>query len=135
MNLVSLRLITDDVDRLVAFYETITGITADRPNAEFAELRTPNGTLAIGSTRTVAVFGPGSARPADNHSAIVEFLVADVDALSAALAGGGIELLGEPRDLPWGNRSQLVRDPDGTLVNLFTPVTAAAIAKFAQLGV
>lgn len=135
MNLVSLRLITDDVDRLVSFYETITGLTADRPNEEFAELRTPNGTLAIGSTRTVAVFGPGSAHPADNHSAIVEFLVADVDALSAALAGRGIELLGEPRDLPWGNRSQLVRDPDGTLVNLFTPVTPTAIARFAQVAV
>lgn len=77
-------------------------------------MRTPNGTPAIGSTRTVAVFGPGSARPADNHSAIVVFLVADVDALSAALTARGIELLGEPRDLPWGNRSQLVRDPDGT---------------------
>ncbi|MGO2113313.1 MAG: hypothetical protein ACTH31_17055 [Pseudoclavibacter sp.] len=27
----------------------------------------------------------------------------------------------EPTDMPWGNRSLLVRDPDGTLVNFFTP--------------
>jgi hypothetical protein len=31
--------------------------------------------------------------------------------------------------MPWGNRSLLFRDPDGTLVNLFAPVTAEAIAR------
>jgi hypothetical protein len=29
--------------------------------------------------------------------------------------------------MPWGNRSILFRDPDGNVVNLFTPVTAEAI--------
>ena len=33
--------------------------------------------------------------------------------------------------MPWGNRSLLLRDPDGTLANLFEPVTDAAHAKFA----
>jgi SAM-dependent methyltransferase len=37
----------------------------------------------------------------------------------------------EPSTMPWGNRSLLFRDPDGNLVNIFTPVTAAAIEKFA----
>ncbi len=132
MNLVSVRLITDDVSRLVRFYERITGVVAERPTPEFAELRTPQGTLAIGSTRTVRLFGPGSARPADNHSAIIEFLVEDVDAAFTSLADGSIEIVTEPTTTPWGNRSLLVRDPDGTLVNLFTPVTPAAIAKFAD---
>ena len=130
MNLVSIRLITDDVDRLVAFYERLTGVDADRPTLDFAELRTPHGTLAIGSTRTVGLFGPGSARPADNRTAIIEFLVEDVDAVFAALHEGSFEFVTAPTTLPWGNRSLLVRDPDGTLVNLFTPVTPAAIAKF-----
>ncbi len=34
--------------------------------------------------------------------------------------------------MPWGNRSLLFRDPDGTLVNLFTPVSADAIRKFGK---
>jgi catechol 2,3-dioxygenase-like lactoylglutathione lyase family enzyme len=38
----------------------------------------------------------------------------------------------EPTTMPWGNRSLLFRDPDGNLVNFFTPVTPAAIAKFAR---
>ena len=38
----------------------------------------------------------------------------------------------EPTTMPWGNRSLLFRDPDGNLVNFFTPVTPAAIAKFTR---
>ena len=34
--------------------------------------------------------------------------------------------------MPWGNRSLLLRDPDGNLVNFFTPVTAAAVEKFGR---
>jgi hypothetical protein len=48
------------------------------------------------------------------------------------LAGFIGEFVTEPTTMPWGNRSLLVRDPDGNLVNFFTPVTPAAIAKFAR---
>ncbi|RAJ43521.1 putative glyoxalase superfamily protein PhnB [Kitasatospora sp. SolWspMP-SS2h] len=129
MHLVSVRLITADVDRLVAFYERATGLTAVRSTPDFAELRTPAGTLAIGSTRTVPLFAPGSAEPGANRSAIVEFLVEDVDLLHRRLADGGTEFVSGPTTLPWGNRSLLLRDPDGTLVNFFTPVTAEARAR------
>jgi predicted enzyme related to lactoylglutathione lyase len=132
MNLVSIRLITADMTRLVTFYERATGVRAEWATEDFAEIRTPSGTLAIGSTRTVPLFAPGSARPAENHSAIIEFLVDDVDGVHASLKDLVTELVTEPTTLPWGNRSLLVRDPDGTLVNFFTPVTPAAIAKFAR---
>jgi hypothetical protein len=32
--------------------------------------------------------------------------------------------------MPWGNRSILFRDPDGNLVNLFTPVSEEAAQRF-----
>jgi hypothetical protein len=35
-----------------------------------------------------------------------------------------------PTTMPWGNRALLFRDPDGNLVNFFTPVTPEAIEKF-----
>ncbi len=35
-----------------------------------------------------------------------------------------------PTTQPWGNRSLLFRDPDGNLINFFTPVSAAAIKKY-----
>ncbi|MFD4352632.1 VOC family protein [Nocardia sp. NPDC058518] len=131
MKLVSIRLITDDIQRLVSFYQHVTGVEANWATPDFAEIVTPAGTLAIGSTRTVALFAAGSARPADNHTAIIEFLVSDVDADYRRLRDTVEDLVKEPTTMPWGNRSLLFRDPDGNLINLFTPVTAQAAAKFA----
>ena len=134
MDLVSIRIITDDVSRLTDFYERVTGVKAEWSTEDFAELRTTSGTLAIGSTRTVGLFAPGSARPADNHTVIIEFLVDDVDSVHRNLTGFVTDFVNEPTTMPWGNRSLLFRDPDGNLVNFFTPVTPAAIEKFAQAG-
>ncbi|WP_063064343.1 VOC family protein [Nocardia violaceofusca] len=131
MNFVSIRIITADVARLAEFYERATGLRARWANEDFAELETGVATLALASTRTVALFAPGSARASDNHSVITEFLVDDVDRVYRELSGAGTEVVAEPATMPWGNRSLLVRDPDGNLVNFFTPVTPAAIAKFA----
>jgi len=92
----------------------------------------------------VALFGQGSARPADNHTAIIEFLVDDVDReydrirqesespSSNSPSNSPVEFVNEPTTMPWGNRSLLLRDPDGNLVNLFTPVTPDAKAKFGR---
>lgn len=132
MNFVSVRVITDDVNRVADFYELITGGTTVRNGDVFAELTTSFGTLAIGSVRTVPVFGTGAAEPAQNRSAIIEFLTADVDADYARLQDVVDSWVNEPTDMPWGNRSLLLRDPDGNLVNLFTPLTPEAIAKFAR---
>src|SRR6476620_6645903 len=79
MDFVSIRIITDDVARLDGFYERATGVPAAWPNENFAELTTSSATLAIASTRTVPLFAPGAARPADNNTVIIEFLVDDVD--------------------------------------------------------
>jgi len=131
MDFVSIRIITGDVARLVAFYEKATGVQANWFTEDFAELRTTRATLAIGGTRTVPLFAPGAARPADNHTVIIEFLVDDVDGVHQNLAGFVEDFVNEPTTMPWGNRSLLFRDPDGNLVNFFTPVTPAAIEKFA----
>lgn len=130
MNFISTRIITADVTRLVEFYELVTGITAVWANELFAEIPTAIGTLAIGSDKTVPLFGIGSAEPASNRSAILEFLVEDVDAEFGRLRGHITEVVTEPTTMPWGNRALLFRDPDGNLVNLFTPVTDEARAKF-----
>jgi len=128
MNLVSTRLITADIAPLVSFYEKVTGITVIKYTDDFAELRTANATLAIGSTRTLAFFGETPiAEPAQNRSAIIEFMVEDVDKtyeeLADFLTG---KLVQKPTTMPWGNRSLLFKDPDGNLVNFFTPLTAGA---------
>ena len=134
MNFVSIRIITADIKRLARFYEQITGITVTMYTEDFGELKTATCTLAMGSTRTLQFFGGDVARPAENHTAILEFRVSDVDAeyrkLVEVIAEGSV--VQEPTTMPWGNRSLLFRDPDGNLVNFFTPISAEAIKRFAQ---
>jgi predicted enzyme related to lactoylglutathione lyase len=130
MDFASIRIITDELDRLVAFYEQVTGVPAERPAPVFAELVLPSATVAIGHSQTVNLFGADSARAADNHTVIIEFLVDDVDAEYERLKPLVDDWVQEPTTMPWGNRSVLFRDPDGNLINLFKPVTREAVDRF-----
>ncbi len=132
MNLVSVRIITADVKRLVKFYEQVTGVAPVQYTEDFAELKTPTATLAIGSTNTLQFFGGDEvAKAAQNRTAIIEFRVTDADRDYERLAGFlQSYIVQKPTTMPWGNRSLLFRDPDGNLVNFFTPVSQDAIKKF-----
>ncbi|WP_348271639.1 VOC family protein [Methylobacterium sp. Leaf111] len=129
----STRIITAEVNRLVVFYEMVTGLTATRYTPDFAKIRTPGATLAIGGTRKVALFGGDAvAEAAANRSSIIEFRVGDVDAEHARLASGIEVEVVQPPTMPWGNRSLLLRDPDGTLGNLFALMTGEAKQRLDQ---
>jgi hypothetical protein len=94
----------------------------------FAELHFPSCTLAIGHTSTAALFN--HAAPAHNQTAIIEWVVDDVDNEYERLKPIVGEWEQEPTLVPWGNRSILFRDPDGNFVNLFTPGTEDAVKRF-----
>jgi len=131
MSFVSTRIITSNLNQLVDFYQKVTGVPAVRYTEDFAEFRTPVAVLAIGSTRTLQLFGGDSvASPAANRSVILEFRVENVDAHFESIAEYlGDAVVQKPTTMPWGNRSCLFRDPDGNLVNFFTPATPEAIAR------
>lgn len=131
MKFASTRLIAADIKAMVAFYETVTGLSADWLAPQFAEILTPSATLAIGSAETSALFGKGSGEPGSNRTAILEFMVVDVDADFARLRDK-VEVALEPKTMPWGNRVAQFRDPEGTLVSLYTPFTDAAKKRFAS---
>jgi len=134
MNLVSARIITANVNELVRFYEQVTGMPVMQYTQDFAELQTESATLAIGSINTLQFFGGDEvAKAAQNRTAIMEFKVEDVDRDYERLAGYlEHQIVQKPTTMPWGNKSFLFRDPDGNLVNMFTPVTPEAIKKFAN---
>ena len=132
MDFSATRILTDDVAGLVAFYERITGVEATRLHELFAEIRTASGTLAIASTATVPLLGEGAAEARANRSVTLDFRVDDVDALYPTLQDAVEVFVNEPTDMPWGNRSLLFRDPDGNLVNFFTPLGATARERFAR---
>lgn len=130
MNFASVRIITDNVDRLVEFYEKVLGVSAERPAPVFAELVLSSGTLAIGHAQTTQLFGADAAVAAHNRTMIMEFRVDDVEAEYVRLKPVVDNWVKEPTTMPWGNRSMLFRDPDGNLINLFQPVSEDAIKRF-----
>ena len=130
MNLTSLRIITADIKRSVQFFEKITGLNATWYTDDFAEIIAGTSTLAIGSMRTMALFGEGISQPASNRSVIIEFKVENVDDEYNRIKDFVGDIVQQPTTMPWGNRSLLFRDPDGNLINFFTPVTPEAIKKF-----
>lgn len=131
MKFASTRLVVADIKTVVAFYERVTGQTAEWLAPQFAEIVTPCATLAIGAAETVALFREGSAEPAANRTAILEFMVADVEAEFDRLKDDA-EIVHEPKTMPWGNRAAQFRDPEGTIVELYTPVSDAAKKRFAS---
>ena len=129
MRFASTRLVAGDIKTLVGFYENVTGQKAEWLAPVFAEIVTPAATLAIGAAETVALFKAGSAEPASNRTAIIEFQVEDVEAEFARLKNA-VDVVHEPKMMPWGNRAAQFRDPEGTLVSIYTPVAEAAKSRF-----
>jgi predicted enzyme related to lactoylglutathione lyase len=122
MPFASIRIVTDNLDGLVAFYEQVIGQRAERSTPVFAQFNGPGANLAIASTATVAMLD-GALAPATNRSVFIEFEVADVDGEFAKLQPMSEDNVLEPTTMPWGNRSALLRDPDGNIVNLFSKPT------------
>ncbi|GEN66228.1 VOC family protein [Chryseobacterium rhizosphaerae] len=130
MKLTSLRMITKDIQQTVEFYEKTIGLTAQWYTEDFAELSGDSITIAIGSTRTMKLFGENFRESTGNKSTIIEFRVANVDEEYERIKSIASDIVQEPTTMPWGNRSLLFSDPDGNLINFFTPVSVEAIKKF-----
>ena len=123
MQFASVRLVTHDVDRLIVFYSALLQAEATRPSPDFAEFRWGSVAFAISSEGLIERFNAGAAIAASNRSAIIEFQVDDVDAVRVRLPAS-VEVVMEPATMPWGNRSMLLRDPDGNVVNVFARPSA-----------
>jgi catechol 2,3-dioxygenase-like lactoylglutathione lyase family enzyme len=129
IRLASVRVITHDVPRAVAFYEVLTGATPNYLTEDFVELVTPSATLAVSDASRVPLIANDTPGAAANDKSIVEFWVDDAEALFATLQatyGDELDVVQAPTMMAWGNVSILIRDPDGVLINLYTPVTPEA---------
>ena len=124
MKLSSTRIVTKDVAALARFYQEVTRI-APVGGADFVEFRTAGAILSLCSQRAVDAHNAGAAVPARNRTALLEFQVEDVDDERDRLQSTVGSWVQEPTDQPWGNRSMLFRDPDGNLINFFTPIRQA----------
>lgn len=122
----------DDVKRTVEFYERAFGLTRrmlreNGPMGWYAELETGATTLAIADTKEAHALFPSGFRPHrpdDIPGAFqLSFVTPDVATTYAnALAAGGTGLQ-EPQMQPWGQTIARLRDPNGVLVSIASPVS------------
>jgi len=119
--LVNTCLITDNVNQLVKFYESILSLKAQWSGEDYAEFDTGIAVLAIFLAAAQQKYIPGSAKAARNQSAILEFRVANVDKEYGRLQTLVKTWVKPPTTQPWGTRSIYFRDPDGNLVDFYTP--------------
>jgi uncharacterized glyoxalase superfamily protein PhnB len=120
MHLKQSRLVTEDVQRMTRFYETVTGAKAEMLSSGYVEFqRSPCAGLAITATSTTRVYGDGVLAPSANQSLVLDFEVDDVDAHYVRLKDSVSDWVLTPTTMPWGNRAMVFRDPDGNLINFF----------------
>jgi catechol 2,3-dioxygenase-like lactoylglutathione lyase family enzyme len=117
-------LVTNDVKRLVDFYEPVLVLKARWSGQDYAEFPTGVGLLAIFSAEAQEKYIPGSAEAAKNKSMILEFRVANVDQEYGRLQSLVKTWVKPPTTQPWGTRSIYFRDPDGNLLDFYTPAKA-----------
>lgn len=120
--LINTCLITGKFTQLVDFYQHVLGIAPRLSNGVYAEFPTGAGILAIFTAEAQERYIPGSASPASNKSAILEFKVANVDEEFMRLHNFVKAWVKPPTNQPWGTRSFYFRDPDGNLIDFYAPV-------------
>lgn len=129
VELTHIRLLIDDFSGCFRFYRDVLGLPTS-----FSDDGGPYAEFKLGGDKFLGLFsrlamtdvlGTG-ALPADveiqDRVALV-LHVDDVDAEAERLEEGGIPLVAEPSDRPdWGLRTLHVRDPDGNLIELWSPI-------------
>lgn len=122
--LINTCLITNDVKALTAFYSQVLHIEPHKTGDDYVEFPTKVGTLALFAATAQEKYIPGSAMAGENRSSMLEFRVGNVDEEYTRLQPLVKSWVKGPTTQPWGTRSIYFRDPDGNLVDFFTPPAA-----------
>jgi lactoylglutathione lyase len=119
-----------DVDRSVLFYGTLLGGVETYRFPEDGEAAFM--TLAFGDSSQIGLGGIAAEpahgiaqRPASGHRIELCVYVDDVDETCVTARELEFEVVTDPADMPWGERTAWLADPDGNLVMLAQEATGA----------
>ena len=129
MRLDNVRLLVDDFDECFRFYRDTMAlkVTWGREGGGYASFDAGEGSrLSIFPRREMAeAIGP-SGLATDGRGqdrSVLVFGVDDLDSTLARLRSRGVKLTAEPADhRDWGIRTAHIRDPDGNLIELNSPL-------------
>ena len=118
-----------DVEASLRFYETAFGFSRKfiSPDAQYGELITGETTLsfaAVSLAKSNLAKGFTESSLTEKPFAIeIGFTTNDVEQTVASAVKAGAELLEKAKTKPWGQTVAYVRDPEGFLIEICTPMS------------
>ena len=117
------ELVVRDMAATMAFYRLLgLDIPADADSQPHVDVPFGGIRIAFDTEEVIRSFDPAWSPPSGGHRAAIAFAAAEpaaVDEAYAELTAAGYEGHLPPWDAFWGMRYAVVRDPDGTPVDLF----------------
>jgi catechol 2,3-dioxygenase-like lactoylglutathione lyase family enzyme len=123
-------IVVGDMARSVAFYRRLgLEFPEGADNEPHVEVQLGSGIrYALDTEETMRAFDPEWKRPSDGHLTGGAFRCEspeEVDRVYAELLEAGGSAYKEPWDAFWGQRYAQLRDPDGTVIDLYAPLPDA----------
>ena len=124
------RLLVRNMGKTFRFYRDVLGLTPKLGGEDdvYAEFETGATTLALFRRSFMAPVVAAQDKPAapeGQDTVALIFAVDNVDQAYRKLSGKGIAFVTQPEDRPeWGLRTAHFRDPDGALIEIYSPLSA-----------
>jgi lactoylglutathione lyase len=114
----------EDLERALRFYTETVGFARKSRHGDYVELETGATTLALVARSFVRDGLHLELFPAGRESSEIGIVVPqdDVSAAFARMVTAGATSVQPPHEQPWGQIVSYVRDPDGHLVEICSPV-------------
>ena len=110
--------LSGDVQKSSAFYENLLGMTRHFESDWFVILTHKDiDGLEFGILQRDHAIVPSDIRAAP-AGVIVTFVVTDCDEVYRKAVAAKASIIEEPTDMPYGQRRMLLRDPDGTVLDV-----------------
>ncbi|HEY6067203.1 MAG TPA: VOC family protein [Gaiellaceae bacterium] len=121
----ALGIVTSDMARSIRFYRLLELDVPDTPDEGHIDTFLPNGVrLMLDTEDVIRSFRPDWSRATGNQLALAFACgsPAEVDGLYQQIVAAGFEGEKEPWDAFWGQRYAQLKDPDGTVIDLYAPL-------------
>lgn len=118
-------LYVENVEETLAFFCEAFGFKQKmlHESGDYGEVDSGPTTLSFSSLRLMREIGKNPSRPAAGSPSFeIAFTVDDVPAALGQAIDAGAKLVQEAQEMPWGQTTAYVTDPNGFLVELCTPI-------------
>ncbi len=112
---------SDDLQKSRYFYTTLLNLKVTYDSDWFVHLSAKDQTLELGLIDRTNPIVPDSFQ---NHPKgfYITFVVTDADAVYKIAVSEKFDIVNAPEDTPYGQRRLLLKDPDGSLIDISSPI-------------